>query len=236
MSSSNYLPWYRQQIGNLIRDQTEEIQSADLNRLISRAVDVFSLASPREIVIDKTGDGSTYEWAVPSDWEDGFSEIIKVEYPAGLTGERTLQEIDEDDYIVVRTATDTYKWRLLYLTPSSGNTVRFTYSARHYVTETETTIPNEAEENKIVSLATSFAFRAIAAYYAHTIEPTQSADTVEHKDRAEKFGALADKYEEMSGLAHVLKESVDGPAFGFKRIPSELTTGEAPMTHEWVID
>lgn len=236
MSSSNYLPWYRQEVGNIIRDETDEIQSADLNRLISRAIDIYSSAFPREIIIDKTGDGSTYEWDVPDDWEYGFSQITRLEYPAGRSDERTLEDIDEDDYLVIRTATDTYKWRLLYLTPSSGETVRFTYIVRHSVTETSTTIPNEADEDKIVSLAASFAFRAIAAYYAHTIEATQSADTVEHKDRTEKFSALADKYEEMSGLSFILKEGIGGPAFTFKHVKSELTTGDTPLTHEWIFD
>jgi len=229
--SKHYLQWYRDEVGQILRDASGEIGKPDLNSSIYRALDILSSAQPRYVVKDETGNGSTFEWAVPDDWEPNFSFLYQVECPAGLTSEREPLILDDSEYTVVRVATDTFKWRLLTVTPSTGQKVRFTYAARHGLTEISTTLKTRIEEQAVVCLAAAFAFRALGAFYSQATGGMIDADTVDYKSRASEFYALANEYEELSGLKPYLKKARLGEiALTSITVPHRLTTGDLPLT------
>lgn len=205
---SRYLSTISEAAQKLVQEPNNDL-GGDWLSLVELAVNVFSYAQPRELIYDAAGNGTLYEWAVPSTWVQGFSSLKSVEYPAGQTGERERNFLDESYYEVVMTATDTYKFRLIEDTPATGETVRFTYTGAHSLTETITTIPNKLNEDSIIFLTAALACEALAAKYASNTDSVIGADSVDHKSQSDKYDMLAKRFLNMSGLQSVL-ESMRG--------------------------
>jgi len=203
---ARYLDTVVDEVRRLIQDDENNL-SEELSNLVQHAVDVLSIDAPRLIIEDETGDGATYEWTVPSSWVEEFSQVIRVEYPAGETGERAPELLDESDYEVVRTATGTFKWRLLNYTPSTGEKVRFTFTAPHSLTTTSSTIPNRLKESSVIFLAAGLACGALAAHVSQYRDSSIAADTVDYGSRSERYWQAAEKYIDMSGLRISLESS-----------------------------
>lgn len=227
------------------------ITNDDIFDAISDAVWFYSEKNPHKRIKDETGDGSAFSWTPPNTWEDDWSHLEKVEYPAGESGERETQDLTEmDDYQVIRTATGTYEWRLIGHTPVTGDIVRFTYTSRHSITagaDGDNTIPGgdtstpsnpTAGERSVIFAASYLAALMAASYYANHIPAGIQADLGDHTARVQQFINLANEFKAQSGLGDIIDSSEKAGAEvacvikEFKTEPSwEGVGGGGWMTH-----
>lgn len=163
------------------------------DKMIGEAVKAYSKHRPRPVAHEIAGTGSAFEFAAPASWEDGFSTIVApgVEYPAG---ERIPVYLEEADWIWYRDPSTGLRFRLLHVTPSATEKVRFVYSARHTVDAVTDTVP-VADRDAAAKLAASYGARAIAAYYAQTQDPTLGAESVNYRTKSQEYSALARELE-----------------------------------------
>lgn len=181
---------WRTLVGQELKDTAGILSQADTDKAIAEAVAGYSRHRPRERVHELTGDGATYQWALPSDWEEGFSAIRgEVEYPAG---QRVPATIEREAWALYRDPALGLRFRLLEHTPAAAEKVRFAYTVRHTVDATTDTVP-VADRAAGAKLAASLASRALAAYYAQTQDPTLGADSVAYRTKAQEYTTLADR-------------------------------------------
>ena len=201
MSDSRTRQDYLDKIAVNLRDSEGHVQEPDMIDALDEAVTIYSEAFPREIILDKTGDGATYEWAVPSDWSENYSEILSVEYPAGKTGERQPPSLDERyDWGVVVTSTGTYKWRLFNHTPATDDIARFKYTGSYTVESGTNNLPDSRAGNAVINLATSLCFDILVAYYTGSKSGTFGADLMDHTPKADIARQNSERYLKRSGL------------------------------------
>lgn len=138
------------------------VTATTLQAAIDAAVAKYSQDRPYEVVEDENGAGSPFfvlvgAGAVLASWQDGFSSILKIEYPAGTVGADYVpsyldrQDDWQDDY---RDASKTYL-RLKTAVPQAGEKIRVTYTAPHTHTSVTDTVPTGDHE----------ALYDLAAYY-----------------------------------------------------------------------
>jgi len=210
-----FLPEYQTRLDQLLKEQAGDLTTADKNAAIENAVKEHSKYRAQEIVGDIAGnDTYDYEMELLADWEEGFSVIKKLEYPAG---ERVPVYLEDEDWTIYK---DTVGQKLRFLndSPTSLETIRVTYSARHDVTETAGTIP-EADSEAVCHLAAKYALLALMNRYLQNTEPTLGADSVDHKSKAMESRSNANK-EETEYFQHM----------GIK--PGEVTAGMAFKDHD----
>lgn len=181
---------WRTLVDQELKDTAGLLTQVEKDKAIAEAVKVYSKYRPRERVHELTGTGAAFEFAVPTDWEDGFSSIRgDVEYPAA---KREPEVIERDDWIIYRDPTAGPKFRLLRHTPTASEKVRFRYTVRHTVDVTTDTVPL-ADREAGAKLAGSYGARALAAYYAQSQDPTLAADVVNYRTKAQDYTMLADR-------------------------------------------
>lgn len=175
-----------------VRDAASRITADARARAIDAAVSRYTQVRPAVAVKDYPGDGATFDFALPLDWEEGFSTIPegRLEYPAG---EREPRYLERDAWTFYRAPAGTVL-RLTRDTPANGKTLRATYTTRHTVDATGSTIP-PLDEGAVADLAASIGLRGLAAFYANTQDPTIAADVVNYRSKAEEYSRLADKLE-----------------------------------------
>lgn len=181
---------YRTLFDQELKDTAAILATAEKDKAIGEAVKEYSKHRPRERVQEILGTGSAFEFALPTDWEDGFSAIRgDVEYPAG---KRDPEFIEREDWLVYRDPTLGLRFRLVRHTPGATEKVRFPYTVRHTVDPTIDTVPL-ADREAVAKLAASYGARALAAYYAQTQDPTLAADAVNYRTKAQDYTTLADR-------------------------------------------
>jgi len=97
---------------------------------LETAFAVVSTDRPYELVATLTGNGALYDLTLTS-WEDRWSRIIRVEYPAG---EKEPVYLEARDYLVLPGTTT---FRLRSAVPTATETAKITYGAR-WPTPTDT--------------------------------------------------------------------------------------------------
>ena len=143
---------YQAKVSQIIQDADEELALADRDAFIAEAVDMHPKNRPQVKVLEVTGTGD-YLYDLPVDWEEGFSEIESIEYPAsGLDFNPQVPSIlDQVRYMIYQGATKK-QIRFLYDTPGATETFLLTYNLRHSVDESAGTIP-DADFNAVCNLA-----------------------------------------------------------------------------------
>ncbi len=192
---------YRTLVDQELKDTAAILSQTDKDKAIGEAVKEYSKQRPRVRVHELAGTGSAYEWAVPGDWEDGFSVIRgDVEFPAGR---REPVYIDREAWTLYQDPALGLRFRLIENTPGAADKVRFPYTVRHTVDAVTDTVAL-ADREAAAKLAASYALRALAAYYAQSTDPTMSADAVNYRTKAQDYTMLADRlvkaYREHLGL------------------------------------
>jgi len=127
----------------------DELPDAGRYRQIRAAVAAYSLDRPDLYVEDESGDGGKYyvmvgTGALLSQWVDGFSRVLSIEYPAAtVASDETPQYIEQgdydDDYWVDVSSTQT---RYLYFrnhTPAATDTWRIAYTIPYKWTASSST-------------------------------------------------------------------------------------------------
>jgi hypothetical protein len=190
---------WRTLVDQEIKDTAAILAQADKDKAIGEAVKEYSRHRPRERAHELAGTGSAYEFALPADWEDGFSGIRgDIEYPAA---KRIPEYLEAEDWIVYRDPSAGLRFRLLNHTPTASEKVRFLYTVRHTVDATTDTVA-VADREAGAKLAASYCARSLAAFYAQTSDPTLGADIANYRTKSQEYSALARELEK-SYKAHL---------------------------------
>jgi len=198
---------YLSRLETLLQDDAEKLQPDDKDRLLSRAVLIFSKDRPRKLIHELTGDGIAYDFAMPTGWVDNFSYIEgDIEYPADdYQDPQYLESIDWKFYkkLVGTPAVTTTYLRFLTFIPVSGKKARFEYTLPHTFDDTTCTIDDNDME-AVVTLAASLCFWALAAKFSQSTDSTLEADVIDYQRKSDLYTNLAKEqlamYNSLMGL------------------------------------
>lgn len=233
MSKEDYLS----RLDTALQDTAEKLQPDDKDRLLTQAVLIYSKDKPRELIHEITGDGIAYDFALPSGWIEGFSNIIdRIEYPAD--DYQNPVYIEDDEWIffkkLVLTVTTTYL-RFTTFTPASLKVARFLYIVPHTLTDSSNTIiDNDIEA--VVTLTATLCFWALAAKFAQTTDPTIDADVIDYQRKSDLYTNLAREklatYNTLMGLGAEAKgTAVASAGVVLKDLDISFPWGEDYLTH-----
>lgn len=174
-------------VDDKLGDTAGIVEPDEVIRAIEEAVAAYSISRQREKLAAITGDGTAYVFALPADYEPGFSAVTKVEYP---TGKREPEYLDEADWTVRRQLDGSMKLHFYHLVLPAAVDAHITYRMRHTVDLTEDSVPI-ADRASVAGLAAAVCCRHLAAYYTQTTDPTISADAVSYRTKGTEYLALA---------------------------------------------
>jgi hypothetical protein len=218
------------------QDSDNLLSSADRDDCVRAGVDTYARHRPRVLVADVSGVTAQYDYALPATWVSGFSTLQQVEYPAGS---REPAYLEAEDYLLYQTTTTTLL-RFLTTTPQTGQTIRLTFTARHTVDGSGSTIP-AADENAVADLGASVACEWLSSRFSQQGEPTLGADSADHTSKARDFALRAKAFRERAyeHLGIPLPGAKGGQtasapvaaASAVRDWDSDLSTGEDRLTH-----
>lgn len=219
--------------GDRVRDSGAKFTTAQIDRAIVEAVKRYSRVRPVEAVQDYPGDGATFDFALPTGWQQDSSTIRAVEYPAG---QRPASLLEPTDWEFYRSTTSVVKLRLKSLTPASGQTLRVTWTKPHVVDVTSSTIIAHDEE-AVANLAAAVGLRQLAALYANTVDPTIQADSVNYRSKSSEYlklaGELEQQYREHLGIKAEGSETMAGGTFVDVDRSSSLNQEQLTHPNRW---
>ncbi|MBI5550743.1 MAG: hypothetical protein HY911_04490 [Desulfobacterales bacterium] len=163
-----------------VKDESGRLTFADdLAPAVEAALLQYSRHKPRELVKDVAGDG-TRDVALPGEWVEEFSQVRRVEYPAGGVPETLLSG-----------------WRI-YQAPG-GPVLRLDGEepAADELVRVTITVPRLEEEiirgdvDAVANLAASICCDTLANLFASTNDPTISADVVNYRSKAGEYAKRA---------------------------------------------
>ena len=182
---------YRTKVGQVIKDTASILDTVDIDAFIAEAVHRYERHRPREMVKNTTGDGN-YDYALPSEYIDGFSNIIQIEYPAG---ERNLATIEDDDWTIYKSEA-AIKLRFLHHTPAATETFETLFTTKHKVNSSTDTIV-ETDFDAVCNLAGALCCESLASYFSQQSDSTIQADAVEHKTRSQEYASRATRLKKL---------------------------------------
>ena len=220
-------------VGRVLKDGATRISSGDINAFIQNdAVQLYSKHKPYHRISDISANG-TYSYTINwTGWSIGFSAIQKVLYPAGEYQNPNDEAVPFEEWEIYESASAQYL-RFLYVTPSSGKTIRVFYTSLHSVPDTGTSTIYGADESAFVNLAASFCAHAIAKFYAQSSDSTISADAIAYRDKSDIWASRAKDLYKLY-VDYMFPDKVDAShAFReFDTVYGEL--GLSRLTHkEW---
>jgi hypothetical protein len=165
------------------------LTDGDKKNCINRAVSVYSERRPYIKTVEGTGDG-TRNSDVPSDWDTNFSRIESLEYPLAQTPRNFIRV--KDRKINRGPSGMQIEW-LGAEYPSDGDGYYLTYTIKHTVSETASTVYSSDEEAVVVKAA-QFACEAISAHYNRSADSSVDLDAVDHRSKADQFRTLGTEY------------------------------------------
>jgi hypothetical protein len=186
-----------------VKDSAHQLDDpADFESGIGEALKRYSNDRARILVADIPGAG-THDYPLPAGWNDGFSTVDSVEYPAGQVPECIL---DPRDYRLYQDP-EGLKLRILSTTPGEGTTIRLSFTALHSMV----TVP-EVDQDAVVNLAASFCLRRLAALFLQTGEPMINADVVNYRSKGDEATRRANDLEKQYKNYLGLKDGDTTPA------------------------
>ena len=175
-----------------LQDAAGKLAPAARDALLVQAIlSRYSHDRPVEVVSDVTAPGGTHDMPLPVDpnyvFEDGFSWLVALEYPAGAAATVPATYLLEEDFLLYRTPTSLVI-RMLPTIPNAGDTVRVTWTARH---KNDGSTVYDSDFEAVCDFAASLCMEALAAIYTQTGDATISADAVNYRTKAQEYLALA---------------------------------------------
>ena len=187
---------FREQVRSNVRDQLDQdnriLSDEDLNRWINDAVDIYSQYRELETTVDISLSASQSVVDLPADFEDGLSRAVSVELPANQTPPTIL----EKHRWALRRRAAGLKLMLFYDAPAAPATLALSYTRKHTVAVTTTTVP-ASDHRAVTDWASALALRAMASHFTQTSDPTREADIVNYRQRSEECIRLAESREEL---------------------------------------
>ncbi len=191
--TSKFDPWVRE-ITDWIQ-QSEVSESAamlsyrNLMQAAVAAVRVFDQHRPQRLLVTKALTASDWTYTISTDftsWEDGFSRVEEIEYPVDATVQsRSLLRFDDVVFDVPRD-----EWRFVNHTPSTGESAKIIYTARHSLSHTADTVPTNFRP-AVACYAAGLALMMAANKAAGSEAGSAGADTVNFRSKQQEFSAQA---------------------------------------------
>lgn len=173
-------------IRSKVKDDSGKLSDPDdLTSATIEALNRYSKARPLEVVADLPGTDS-HDCDLPSDWVEGFSTFVQVEYPVDCVP----AEIVERRFYLLYASPTGKKLRIMIANPTVTEFVRLTYTILH----SESSVPS-VDLEAVANLAASICLRQLAAAFGQSSDSTMQADTVNYHSKADEFRRLADSFE-----------------------------------------
>jgi hypothetical protein len=215
---------YNTKVDRIIQDDAGILSSTEIDDFILESLSYYSKDAPYLKVADIAGDGG-YQYDLPNDWQEGFSYIVKVEYPAG---KQVPLLLEPGDYTVYKTPTG-LKLHFYSLSPLATETIRITYTTL-YTQSTIDSIPAQ-DQDAFCLLAAALCCGAIARRYAQTSDSTIDADSVNYRSKSDEYARRAKelglRYSNFMGK----KEGTPSAASGTKDWDTDYSWGGDFLTH-----
>ena len=169
---------------------SNEIADNVVDQSIQQALTYYSKDNPHIVVESEVGDGGKYYPLTNlASWENDFSQVLAIDYDAGsrLSDDEKPRYLSEDngDWAYYRDATTRY----LYLpkhSPDSGVTFIVTYSARHTLDSTTSTVPLQ-HEKAVVYLSVSELASTLQFHAEKAIDPPAGASYISMRNKGSGF-------------------------------------------------
>lgn len=181
------------QANALLREDDRLVLTDDnIDRHISSAVREYSKRRPYRIVYEETG-VSNGQYALPSDFEEGFSRIEEIEYPINEAPKCVI----DPKWYDIESVPSGRVIRFRYYNPTNGEMFWIKYTKRQwYDTDGGTTIP-ESDLDGIVNLSVSIMCEALANYYATKANVNLTeAEPFQYDTRVAEYNSRANKHRE----------------------------------------
>ena len=185
----------RSRVKFITQDDAELLRPEEQDLAIENAVAIYSKDRPyKRIHEDATPNSVKYDFDLPSDWVEDFSYITgQIEYPVS-SALQTPEYVLDDEWIIYRTLSGS-KLRFISSILASSYSMRYEYVIPHVISDSNCTVYHN-DLDAVCNLASSFVFKALAAKYAQTSEPTIDADVIDYATKSDYYARLADnKYE-----------------------------------------
>lgn len=197
---------YRTKLDQVLQDAASILDQPKKDAAIQEAVVWHSRNEPQVKLQDLSGNGTTVEFAVPSDWIDGGSAIRRIESPQG---KRPPEYLDKDEYRLYRKPTGLV---IQFDTaPANATTARVSYTTLHVVSLTVGTIPDHRVD-AACNLAAMIACQWLANRFSQQGDSTIGADSVDHKSKAAEYSSRARDLKKMYLDALGIKDLAGPPA------------------------
>jgi len=170
-----------------ITSQYEISNDPELKALLSDAVNlIYEKDRPYTNTGEISGDGTNYDFTFPTGFIEGYSEILKVEYPSG---EQKPIYLAPEKYVIYDNGT-TKKFRFLTYTPTATEKARIIFTLPHTLDSSTNTVP-DGDFDAVCHLTAAIALLVIANRYSHSSAPTIGADVVEYRAKSDICRALS---------------------------------------------
>ena len=220
------IPEIQQLVAGQIQDAAAKLSPDELKSAIEEAIGGrYSKDRPQRIVADLTGDGAQFEWdtATLTGWQDGFSQIVAIEYPQGQRPPTMLEDGDWEMYDSPTGRSLRFRFAL-----ANGQVARLTFTAPHAL---DASSMPDADFYAVGALGASLAARKLAAVYTQIGDSSLSADTVNYRTKSQEYMALAKRLEQ--DYANLLGTDPERSAPAASRTAAWIgdTAGGGRLTH-----
>jgi len=191
----------------ILQDDANELTENQILSAIDSAIVNYSIDRPLLKIKDIVGDGG-YDYNLPTDWEQSFSQIIAVEFPAG---EQEPIYLSQEDYTIYETELNR-KFRLIWESATSTQIIRLSYTKKHTLSETpsETTV-YDSDFEAVAHLGAAYACKFLSRKFAQVSRSLISADAVDYADKSEVYASRVEElFEDYKRLLQQSKEDLKG--------------------------
>ncbi len=215
---------YNAKVGRIIQDDAGILSNTEIDDFILEALSYYSKDAPYIKVADIAGDGG-YQYDLPNDWQEGFSYIVKVEYPAS---KQIPLILEPGDYSIYKSPSG-LKLHFYTLVPLATETIRTTYTTL-YTESIIDSVPAQ-DQDAFCLLSAALCCGAIARRYAQTSDSTIDADSVNYRSKSDEYARrgkeLAQRYSNFMGK----KDGQVAAAGGTKDWDTAYSWGGDFLTH-----
>lgn len=164
-----------------VKDNSGKLTTDDITSAISAALKRYSEHRPATRTVDVAGNNA-HDYDLPADWVDGFSDIMKIEYPMGQS---PAQFMDRNDWTYYDDPAGV-KLRLIVDTVPVSESFRMTF----LVPRTDTIVLDN-DVDAVATLAASFCMTILANAFIQLGDSTIGADSVNYRTKSQEAEARA---------------------------------------------
>lgn len=187
-ADNEWLEGIRQQLGKPV---DAVIDDEDLRTHLRAALVEYAGSHPQVVYTDLDGDGSKYDFDLPTTWEMGFSDVLAVEYPQG---ERPAVFLEPAEFVLYPASSAPTAVRLLDTIPAAGEHARLFWTATwpEPGTDPADDLTPAGDFGPICALAGSFAAIQLAGRAAGNKNSSlPTADAAEWQEEHDRWLAIS---------------------------------------------